>query len=279
MSQSSISTAIAQLEGQLGYRICERGRAGFSLTPRGEELYKHALNLSGAIAEFEEGARSLKSALAGRLRIALIDNIISDPRCPLIKALAMLNDLSGVGPRLSVDVLSPAEIEQAVATQRVDVGISIVEQRLPSLKYKLLYGEIDRLYCGRQHPLFSVSDRDELRSGVERATKVVRSFLNHQDFLLLSDREDTIRATVTNVEAAAFLILAGTHIGFMPEHFAEPWVKTGELKPLLPDEYIRHSEMMLIVKDKTVQSPVLKLFRHTLETSADEFSSGIKMWG
>lgn len=273
MSQSSISAAISQFEAQLGYRICERGRAGFSLTPRGEELYKHALTLSGAVAEFEEGASSLKSALAGRLRIALIDNIITDPHCPLTTALSALNDLSGVGPRVSIDVLTPGEIEQAVATQRVDVGISIAEQRLPSLKYRRLYGETDRLYCGRQHPLFHVTDRDVLRNGVEKAAKVVRSFLNHQDFLLLSDREDTIRATATNLEAAAFLILAGTHIGFMPEHYAERWVKTEEIRPLLSEEYFRNSEIMMILKDKGVQSPVLRLFRATLEKSAERFSS------
>src|SRR5579864_938231 len=38
VSQSTISTQLATLETRLGFRLCERGRAGFRLTPRGEQF-------------------------------------------------------------------------------------------------------------------------------------------------------------------------------------------------------------------------------------------------
>ncbi len=264
ISQSTISMSIAQLEKRLGYRLCERGRAGFSLTPRGEELHSKALKLAEAVADFEEGARSLKGVLAGRLKVALIDNIITDENCPLRSALTSLRDDSR-GPRITIDILPPSEVEHAVAVGRADIGISIAEQRMPSLRYHPLYKETDHLFCGREHPLFAVKDPETLRAGVKQATKVIRSFLGHQDFLIVGDHDDTVRATVTNVEAAAFLILAGTHIGFMPEHFARRWVEAQDMRPILPDEINRHHTMAMITQAGSWKSPALKHFIARLE--------------
>ena len=38
LSQSSISQQMAKLETRLGYRLCSRGKGGFSVTPKGEQL-------------------------------------------------------------------------------------------------------------------------------------------------------------------------------------------------------------------------------------------------
>jgi LysR family transcriptional regulator, transcriptional activator for bauABCD operon len=269
LSQSTISTSISQLEKRLGYRLCERGRGGFLLTPRGEELHAKAVRLSEAVADFEEGARMLKGALAGRIRLALIDNIITDPNCPLRRALAALRDESG-GPRITIDILPPSDVEHAVAIGRADVGISIAEQRMSSLRYQHLYSERDLLFCGRDHPLFRVQDPERLRSEVKGAAKVVRSFLGHQDYLIVGDHDETIRATVTNVEAAAFLIMAGTHIGFMPAHFAQRWVDAREMKAILPSEINREHTMAIITQAGSWKSPALKHFLGKLQAQPSE---------
>ncbi len=38
LSQSSISQQMAKLETRLGYRLCSRGKVGFKITPKGEQL-------------------------------------------------------------------------------------------------------------------------------------------------------------------------------------------------------------------------------------------------
>jgi DNA-binding transcriptional LysR family regulator len=245
ISQSTISAHIAELERRLTFRICERGRSGFALTGRGEELYAASLQLVDAFSEFEDRARALKGVLAGRLRLGLIDNLISDPNCPVINALASHNTLER-GPRIAIEMLPPADIEYGIAAGRLDLGISIAEKRLPALRYTLLYHETDLLLCGSTHHLFSCENNERLRRDIRTAPKVIRSFLNHHDFFLLSDREDSIGATVTNIEAAAFLILAGTHIGFLPQHYAAQWIDSGAMRTLLPHELSRTSEIMLI---------------------------------
>ena len=259
LGQSTISTHIGELEQRVGFRICERGRAGFSLTERGEELYAAALRLVDAFTEFEDRSQTIKGKMAGRLRLGIIDNIVSDPTCPILHALSELGR-DGRGPRISIEVLSPSEIEYAIAAGKLDLGISIAEKYPQSLRYTPLYNEIDVLVCGDAHPLFCVEDEEELRQEIRYAPKVIRSFLNHHDFFLISDREDTITATVSNVEAAAMLILAGTHIGFIPDHYAAPWIEKGNMRVMLQHAFSRTSEMALIEPVDRERSQAVELF-------------------
>lgn len=260
LAQSTISQHVADLEKRLGYRLCDRGRAGFLLTDRGRELHSSTVRVLSALDDFEEEALALKGRLAGRLRLALIDNMISDPNCRIAQALSVL-DGSGRAPRITVEVLRPSEIENAVAVGRMDVGISITDRRLSSLAYTPLYRERDILVCGAGHPLFDVADERDLRQGVRSAPKVVRTFLNQHDFAMVSDRDDLIGGTVTNVEAAAFLILAGSHVGFLPEHYARRWIEAGTMRPMLPDVFHRTSEIVMISRhDGDAVPPVVRCF-------------------
>lgn len=43
-----------------------------------------------------------------------------------------------------------------------------------------------------------------------------------------------IGAVADNMEAVAMLVLSGRHLGYLPEHFAAPYVKEGLLAPLNP---------------------------------------------
>jgi LysR family transcriptional regulator, transcriptional activator for bauABCD operon len=274
ISQSTISTHIAELERRLGYQICKRGRSGFEVTERGRDLHASTLKLVDAFVEFEDKALVLKGAIAGRCRLALIDNLITDPRCPIIPALRSLSTFER-GPRISIDVLSPAEIELAVAAGRVDLGISIVEKQLASLRYTPLYRELDVLVCGAAHPLFAVHDDDDLRSGVSEAPKVIRAFLNHSDLFPIGNREELVAGTVTSVEAAAYLVLAGTHIGFLPEHYVSGWIERGDMRIILKEEYVRTSEIVLIEPmhdqgtDLGVRRLVKELLAPTLKASTN----------
>ena len=42
IAMSTISRHVKDLEQRLGLRLCRRGRAGFALTPEGEQLYAAA---------------------------------------------------------------------------------------------------------------------------------------------------------------------------------------------------------------------------------------------
>lgn len=254
LSQPAISANIADLESRLGFRVCKRGRSGFHLTERGEELYRAATELLESLGEFEERAGALRGVLTGRLRLGLIDNLITDPLCIIAPALAELSEVAD-GIRISVEIMAPAEIEYAVAAGRLDIGISIAEKNLPSLRYSALYDEVDLLYCGRRHHLFLSEDVEQIRANVSRARKVIRSFLNRHDTFVMGGKDDPMQATVKNLEAAAFLILAGTHIGFLPMHYAKSWVESDDMRALLPNQFVRSSQISMIEPLRRSGSP------------------------
>jgi len=43
-----------------------------------------------------------------------------------------------------------------------------------------------------------------------------------------------VTAVADNMEAVAMLVLSGRHLGYLPEHFAAPYVAQGLLTPLAP---------------------------------------------
>lgn len=52
IGRSAISQQMNDLEQRLGLRLCQRGRAGFSLTEEGREVYHSALQLLSALRAF-----------------------------------------------------------------------------------------------------------------------------------------------------------------------------------------------------------------------------------
>ena len=53
ISVSAISNAMSQLEGQLGFTLCQRGRGGFSLTEKGQQFLQQAIRVLSELNELE----------------------------------------------------------------------------------------------------------------------------------------------------------------------------------------------------------------------------------
>src|SRR5437762_9818212 len=68
LSQSRISTSLAELETRLGARLCRRGRSGFALTEAGRSVYDASHELFEAVDRFcnkrsEEHTSELQSPM------------------------------------------------------------------------------------------------------------------------------------------------------------------------------------------------------------------------
>ena len=89
ISQPTISNHISELEDRLGMRLCDRGRKGFRLS-RGKRVYDEAVNLFKAHEHFQSVTLELKGKMSGYLNIGVIDNVITDQECPIVRALTLL---------------------------------------------------------------------------------------------------------------------------------------------------------------------------------------------
>ncbi len=254
VSPSTISSHMSQLEGRVGFRLCERGRSGFRLTQKGEQFHRDVLQFFGAVQDLESSADALRSSMAGKLSVGIIDNLVSDPECPLHYALAQFFSQRDNEVQLNLQVLSPQQLERGVLDHELDAGIGIFYQQSSSLVYRPLYRERDVLVCSRNHPLAGISAPHELARVLPHTPKVARNFMQRQEFPFVDESDDSIISTVTNVEAAAFLILNGPFIGFLPRHYARSWLESGALVALFPDKFVRYSQVSLVHPDSEKHS-------------------------
>ena len=70
ISVSAISNAMSQLEGQLGFTLCQRGRGGFSLTEKGQQFLQQAIRVLSELNELERQSALLKGEHSGTLCIS-----------------------------------------------------------------------------------------------------------------------------------------------------------------------------------------------------------------
>ncbi|EIY5386275.1 TPA: LysR family transcriptional regulator [Klebsiella variicola] len=260
VSQSTISAQMSQLEVRLGFILCQRGRSGFQLTAKGKEFYHYTLQFFQSLQEFQVRTTELKGGLTGTLRIGFLDNVITDPMNPLCHALEKLMSLPQNTIHLVLETLSPPELEKKVLDHSLDVAIGIFSGRVPGLNYQNLYTERDILVCRKDHPLVRVDSTQHIIDAIPRTPRVVRTFFDDKEFPIHLFN-DTVSASVTNLEASAMLVLTGHYIGFFPQHFVQRWLDTGELVCLVPDQISRQSQFELIIRDKkTPLSIVLDAF-------------------
>lgn len=246
LSPSTISTQMSHLESVLGYTLCERGRSGFKLTEKGEHLYRYTEQLFDSLATFDTQANNLKGGLNGSLRIGFLDNIITDGNSPLSATLARFAQQPGNRVRLTLDVLSPRDMERKLLDKSIDLAIGIFNSQLPTLKYRKWYYEEDVLVCHRDHWLAAMKDARTQALAIPTSSKVVRTFLSNQEFPFANADSTVPNASVANVEAAALLILTAVYIGFLPRHYARPWLEQGQMVELMPGKFIRGSQFYVV---------------------------------
>jgi len=228
VGQSTISNQLATLEERLGYRLCLRGRGGFALTPRGEQFFAASKAFLAAAESFERKARNLDKTLVGTLALGLIGHNPIETNRRISSAIARFHAREQA-VRLSVTVRSPDELEEMLLSTSLDVGIGYFWRRIATLDYWPLLREEQVAYCGSGHPLFDRAGTVEF----DEADRHGWAWRNYP----LSEREvphipTNIVATCDNMEAVAVLILSGQYLGYLPRHFAEPYIRTGQLLPL-----------------------------------------------
>jgi DNA-binding transcriptional LysR family regulator len=232
LSQSTLSTHIKSLERLLNGALCLRGRRGFRLTPFGEATLRAARELFADIDRFQQRLGQTGDRLVGRLRIGIVDGIISNPFLALQETI---NRFIAASPDVYIDLRlgNPHELEQWVAEGARDIAIGPFAKQGPGVAYIPLHQEAHALYCGAAHPLFA---KDKISVADIEATRFsVRSYRQLDD--LYRANHPRASAGVIHMEAQAMLILSGQYIGFMPRHIGDGYAEAGLMKALRPQTY------------------------------------------
>ncbi|WP_043308117.1 LysR family transcriptional regulator [Pseudomonas sp. ML96] len=231
IGQSTISTQMAKLETRLGFRLCERGKAGFRLTPKGEQVLAATRKLFGAIETFKGEAQGMADKLLGELSVGLSESLDSHV---LQRVAGAIGRFRRRNQAVQIELISatPAELERRLLQGQLHLAIGYFSGNQSALDYQPLFEEQQSLYCAQGHPLFG-------QARISHADLDACDRVLHPYRFIAADepwQAGTSSARCEQVEGSLAFILSGAHIGYLPQHVAAPWIASGQLRELLPNE-------------------------------------------
>lgn len=252
LKQPTVSNRLKRLEDQLGRRLIDRGSGQFRITAHGERLYRECVEIYGNISRLSVLLRDIREEISGHVSIEMASHV----QCPLIDEV--LADFHMRHPQVtfSIDVSTSIDVAQAVQQKRASCGICLVYDRLPGLRYEVIFREHFQFFCGRRNPLYGRSDLTvaDLRDQplVSFKTDQLSGVLRPVALLRTQERiEGRTVGTTSNLEEVRRMILAGLGIGPMPMHVVEPDVAAGRLWPLPPYENPPAVDVYLVTNPAT----------------------------
>src|SRR5262245_24227819 len=153
ISQSAVTTAIRELEEDLGVALFRRHSSGVSLTLDGNRFLAHARHVLNALAEASRAARGRIAALEGTVDVRISYTIAGYFLPPLLARFKRA--CPAVNVRLNQDERSG--IERHVISEAVDFGVFIVNniKARRVLATQTLVRSPRRLWLGAEHPLLA----------------------------------------------------------------------------------------------------------------------------
>lgn len=271
ISRAAISISMADLETRLGFRLCQRGRSGFSLTEEGSKVYQYTLQLLSSIEDFRTQINGLHEKLKGDLNIGITDNLVTMPRMVITNSVSALKE-KGPDVTLNIRMIPPNDIEKGVLDGSLHIGMVPDLRLLAGLEYLPLYRENSQLYCSNTHPFYDLNDEDISPEQIAKLDAVVPAYAQTPE-IKAKLQQLNATATATDREGIAFLILTGSYIGYLPDHVAEVWVKEGKMRSLLNSQFNFDTGFSAITRKGASSNLVLETY---LAELSSEISKNIK---
>src|SRR5690606_23039947 len=144
-----LSSAIRQLEDQLGVQLVFRGSRFQGLTPEGQRVLDWALRIVGDARTLREEMRALRSGVSGNIRLGVIPTAL-----PMVSRLTV--PFLGRNPNVRVTILSRTsyEILEEIERLEIDAGITYLDNEpLGRVTQVPLYQETYRLLVAQNSTL------------------------------------------------------------------------------------------------------------------------------
>jgi DNA-binding transcriptional LysR family regulator len=146
VTQPTLSSAIRQLEEQLGVQLVFRGSRFHGLTPEGERVVDWARRIVGDVRVLRDEMRAVRSGLSGTLRIGVIPTAL-----PMVADLTTPFAARHRNVRVTILSRTSAEVLSGIERLELDAGITYLDNEpLGRVLQVPLYLEYYRLLCAPQ---------------------------------------------------------------------------------------------------------------------------------
>ncbi|HEY5081260.1 MAG TPA: LysR family transcriptional regulator [Bauldia sp.] len=227
VSQSAVTEAVKELEGDLGALLLERSGRGVTLTHRGQVFLRHANRILETVAD---AGRTLpgEDSPAGELHLGassvVAGYILADLLARFRRAF----------PAVTVDAFedSPEYLEHLLVNGELDVAVMVVSRlrQTAALETSTIVQSAYRLWLPLGHPLASA--RTVSLADIAAAGQIMLSLDEIQETAEAFWREHGLRPTVAfrtrSVEAVRSLVATGAGIAVLPDLVYRPWSLEGD---------------------------------------------------
>ena len=260
LALAAASKRLSDLETRLGVALFDRRARGVDATEAGRALVRHIRSLNASLHALESEVVEFSRGIKGHLRIAANASAIAECLPADLAAFSQAHP----GIRISLEDLTSAEVQAAVASGRADVGIFVPPQheaRLSCRPYRAgeNVGELAVLVpqghglAARGHVAFdALLDFDIV--GLHLGAAVHELMRERAQAL---GRTLNVRVQVRGFDAIAQLVEAGLGVAVLPAVVAHRFARIFAVQPLaLDDDWARRS-YLLAVRTQDVLPAVL----------------------
>jgi DNA-binding transcriptional LysR family regulator len=259
LALAAASKRLSDLESRLGVVLFERKARGVDLTEAGRALVRHIRSLNASLHALESEVVEFSRGIKGHLRIAANASAITECLPADLAAFSQAHP----GIRVSLEDLTSAEVQAAVAEGRADVGIFVPPQhdaRLSCRHYR--DGELAVL-VPRQHllarrsavPFEALLDFDIV--GLHLGAAVHEQMRERAQAL---GRTLNVRLQVRGFDAIAQLVEAGLGVAVLPAIVAQRFARIFAVQPLGLQEDWARRPYLLAVRTQEVLPAVVQRF-------------------
>jgi DNA-binding transcriptional LysR family regulator len=270
LALAAASKRLSDLEVRLGVLLFDRRARGVELTEAGRALVRHIRSLNASLHALESEVVEFSRGIKGHLRIAANASAIAECLPADLAAFSQAHP----GIRISLEDLTSAEVQAAVAEGRADVGIFVPpqhESRLSCQPYR--EGELavlvpqGHVLAGRvaaATPIAAVRfdallDFDIV--GLHLGAAVHEQMRERAQAL---GRTLNVRVQVRGFDAIAQLVEAGLGVAVLPAVVAQRFARIFAVQPLVLDEDWSKRSYLLAVRTQDVLPTVVQRFVEAL---------------
>ena len=256
VTQPSLSSAIRQLEDQLGVQLVYRGSRFQGLTPEGQRVLDWARRIVGDMRALRDEMRAVHAGLSGNLRIGVIPTAL-----PMIAELTA--PFTARHPNLRVTILSrtSAEILAGIDSLELDAGITYLDNEpLGRVAQTPLYTEFYRFLCAPNSPLSALDQVTWAMLASEPLCLLTSDMQNRR--IINQHLAEAGARVVPSVESNSTIALiahvrTGRWASIVPKKLAEMFTGQGLIAIPVVDPEAEHT-VGLITARHDPQTPVLQ---------------------
>lgn len=268
MTQSAVSQHMHDLESSLGTRLFTRGRRGVTLTPSGEKLHVHTLDILRLIAQAENDVMDVSNLSEGQVKIGATPTVGIYLLPEWIKVFRQ--QYANLSVSLQTD--TTAHILNDLLHRRLDVGIvegEIDESQYATIGIAPLRDIRMNVIVGPEHPWWDrsaidIAELDLQPFAMRQPSSQTRIWLD--ELFAQYNITPQITAEFDNPESIKQSVVSGRCLTVLPDYAVRREIETGLVRALLVEDERFTRVLKLVWYAPMPLSPIATAFVGTLST-------------